>query len=113
MLKIHRDGTVSDSADIPALDDGQGPHEHPGTGEEMHGTEAPADGTPVTIASDADGEPGEEVEQLPPGESAVAAGPAATVAQAPDAAPEPAPAPVPHVPVAPPRRTPPRAVPGE
>lgn len=71
--------------------------EHPGTGEEMHGIEAPADGTPVEIGNDpVPGEPEPvQVTQLPESEAEATAEP-----QAPDAALEPAPA-------APPR-TPPR-----
>lgn len=45
MLKINRDGIVSDSADV---------REHPGTGEPMTGIEHPADGTMSPPVSDDD-----------------------------------------------------------
>jgi hypothetical protein len=47
VLKISRDGTVSDSADVaaPAVADETAVQEHPGTGVPMEGIEHPADGT--------------------------------------------------------------------
>ncbi len=111
MLKIDRDGRVSDSAaialDTAALEEKQADakiaeleaveaQEHPGTGEPMEGVEHPADGTmsPLAGSDPAPGEPEPvQVTQLPEGEFAV---------------PEPA-----HVPPrVPPRRTPPGAAGG-
>ena len=73
-LKISRDGSVSDSAALPPIqagDDGAlEPQEHPGTGEEMHGTEHPADGTMSPAVEGAPLTPGEpapeQVTELPP-----------------------------------------------
>lgn len=79
MLKINRDGIVSDSADV---------REHPGTGEPMTGIEHPADGTMSPPVSDDD--------PVPPAPPVVA----------PEAEAEAAPATPPAAPPAP--RTPPR-----
>jgi hypothetical protein len=93
VLKIARDGSVTDSADV---------REHPGTGEPVTAVEHPADGTmsPPVSNDPAPGEPEPvQVTQLPAGELAVPEGDV----QAPGAAPEPAPAVPPRVP---PRRPP-------
>lgn len=111
MLKIARDGSVTDSADAAAkpffgqladvhtalAEANAGDAEpagaearfedHPGTGEEMHGIGHPADGTMSPPAGDGDGEPAEDAAPVPP-----------------EAVPDPS------APLAPPR-TPPRRVP--
>lgn len=63
-LKISRQGVLSDDAAL---------RRHPGTGEEVHGTEAPADGTFTEIGNDpVPGAPEPvQVTQLSPGEPAV------------------------------------------
>lgn len=102
VLKISRDGTVSDSADVAAkpffdqladvkasvAEANEEPANHPGTGVPVEGIEHPADGTMSELVSDApEGAPqAEQVTQLPPGEFAE---------------------PEPLVPPRPPRRTPP------
>ena len=91
MPKIDRNGRVSYEADAapPAEPEAMEAQEHPGTGEPMTGTEAPADGSWSETAGN-DPVPGapvpEQVTQLPAAESAV---------------------PEPVVPPRPPRRTPP------
>jgi len=84
--KISRDGTVSYEADVPRV--------HPGTGELLEGAEHPADGTMSPPVSNDDGEPGEQVVQVPEG------------APAQDAAPVPEPAAPAAAPKSPPRRPP-------
>lgn len=83
MLKINRDGIVSDSADV---------REHPGTGVPMEAVEHPADGTMSPMVGDDEPVPAEV-----PGDAPVVA---------PEAEAEAAPA----APAAPPR-TPPRRPP--
>jgi hypothetical protein len=62
-VKITRAGVSTGPGDMR-------PREHPGAGVPMEGTEHPADGTMSPLVSNDDGEPGEQVAQLPPGELA-------------------------------------------
>lgn len=69
------------TGDGPTYAEGHAPgdgeeHVRPGYGEPMTGVEVPADGTEATISNE-DGEPGEQVTQLPPGEFAAPEPPAA------------------------------------
>lgn len=108
MLKINRDGIVSDSADV---------REHPGTGEPMTGIEHPADGTmsplvgndePFHIEGGCAGAEGLEVLRVP-AEGAASEAPAPVVEEKAEAEAPPAARAAP--PRTPPRRPP--AVPRE
>lgn len=110
MLKIARDGNVTDSAEVLAeANAGLGAEiaEHPGTGELMQGVEAPADGTMSPLVGNA--VPGTEAFMIEGG-SAVPEGIEVLTTPAEGAAAAPAPAVPSRVP---PRRTPPPGAPGD